>query len=64
MDRAQNTKYIPNFCGICFFLSEVEWFDFIADLYKKIAKVLKDLDAMYIENNNVGIEIDINPVRI
>lgn len=30
----------------------------------KLNEVLKDLDTMYIGNNNVGIEIDINPLRI
>lgn len=30
----------------------------------KLKEVLKDLDQMYIENKKVGIEIDIDPIRI
>lgn len=31
---------------------------------KKINEVLKEIDNMYINNNKVGLEIDINPTRI
>lgn len=31
---------------------------------EKLKETLKDLDKMYIQNKNVGIEIDIDPIRI